>query len=131
MSQIPDELRYSEDHLWVRVDDSTLALVGVTDYAQDSLGDVVSISLPEVGQALSAGQAFGEIESTKSISDLISPLDGQVKARNDALIDSPELTNSDPYGQGWIAQVEVTSATLPSQLSTLMDPSAYRRLLGE
>ena len=131
MSQIPDELRYSQDHLWVRVDDSAAALVGVTDYAQDSLGDVVSISLPELGQALSAGQAFGEIESTKSISDLISPLDGQVKARNDALIDSPELTNSDPYGLGWIVQVEVTSAALPSQLSTLMDSSAYRTFLGE
>ena len=126
MSEIPAGLRYSEDHLWVRPDPgNSTALVGITDYAQDSLGDVAYVALPELGQALTPGQAFGEIESTKSINDLVSPLDGTVHARNDVLAQTPELVNTDPYGQGWMLEVEVAPSTLSAQLAALMDASAY------
>lgn len=132
MSHTPDDLRYSADHLWVRSDSvQSLAQIGITDYAQDSLGDVVNVTLPTVGQSVTSGQAFGEIESTKSINDLISPIDGTVRALNDLLAASPELVNTDPYGKGWILQVEVASSTLSSQIQALMDPSAYRHLVGE
>jgi glycine cleavage system H protein len=131
MSEIPDDLRYSEDHLWVRPDSAQSAHVGITDYAQDSLGDVVNITLPAAGQALTRGRAFGEIESTKSINELVAPLNGQVLTRNDALADTPELVNTDPYGKGWMVQVEVASSTLSNQLPELMDSSAYRSLVGE
>ena len=132
MSEIPDDLRYSEDHLWVRSDSAhSTAQIGITDYAQDSLGDVVNITLPAAGQAVTSGQALGEIESTKSINELVSPLDGQVLTGNDVLVDTPELVNTDPYGQGWMVQVEVASSTLSNQLEALMDSSAYRSLVGE
>ncbi|MBO0728717.1 MAG: glycine cleavage system protein GcvH [Acidimicrobiaceae bacterium] len=132
MSAIPDDLRYSEDHLWVRAySGNNQAEVGITDYAQGSLGDIVSITLPPVGQALSPGEAFGEIESTKSINELISPLDGTVHARNPLLADTPEIVNTDPYGQGWMLQVEVAPPTLSSQLAGLMDLNAYRSLVGD
>jgi glycine cleavage system H protein len=132
MTEIPDDLRYSEDHLWVRPDSSrSLAQIGITDYAQDSLGDVVSITLPAVEQSLTLGEAFGEIESTKSISDLISPLDATVRSRNDVLADTPELVNTNPYGLGWMVQVEVAPSTLDSQLGALMDAEAYRGLVGD
>jgi glycine cleavage system H protein len=132
MSEIPADLRYSEDHLWVRSDSAqSTAQIGITDYAQDSLGDVVNITLPAAGQAVTSGQALGEIESTKSINQLVSPLDGQVITGNDVLVDTPELVNTDPYGQGWMVQVEVASSTLSSQLEALMDSSAYRSLVGE
>jgi glycine cleavage system H protein len=126
MSEIPADLRYSEDHLWVRPDSSTsMALVGMTDYAQDSLGDVVNVALPERGQTVTSGQAFGEIESTKSINDLVSPLDGTVHARNDVLAQTPELVNTDPYGRGWMLEIEVAPSTLSDQLAALMDAPAY------
>ena len=132
MSEIPDDLRYSEDHLWVRAASAqNTAQIGITDYAQDSLGDVVNITLPTAGQAVTSGQAFGEIESTKSINDLVSPLDGQVLTANDVLVDTPELVNTDPYGQGWMVEVEVASSPLSSQLGALMNSSAYRSLVGE
>jgi glycine cleavage system H protein len=132
MFEIPDDLRYSEDHLWVRSDSAhSTAQIGITDYAQDSLGDVVNITLPAAGQAVTSGQALGEIESTKSINELVSPLDGQVLTGNVVLVDTPELVNTDPYGQGWMVQVEVASSTLSSQLDALMDSSAYRSLVGE
>jgi glycine cleavage system H protein len=132
MSEIPDDLRYSEDHLWVRPNSvQNRVHVGITDYAQDSLGDVVSITLPPLGQTVTPRQAFGEIESTKSISDLISPLDGTVRVRNDLLADSPELVNTDPFGQGWMLEVEAAATILSDQLGALMDSSAYRLLVGE
>ena len=132
MSEIPDDLRYSEDHLWVRVESvQSLAHIGITDYAQESLGDVVNITLPPVGQAVASGQALGEIESTKSISDLISPLDGTVHDRNDLLADAPELVNASPYSQGWMLQIEVSPSTLDRQLSALMDAGAYRSQVSE
>jgi glycine cleavage system H protein len=132
MTEIPDDLRYSEDHLWVRSDTSrSSAQIGITDYAQDSLGDVVNITLPPVGQSLLPGEAFGEIESTKSISELISPLDGTVRTRNDVLADIPELVNTNPYGLGWMLQVDVAPSTLGSQFGALMDADAYRGLIGD
>jgi glycine cleavage system H protein len=132
MSEIPGDLHYSQDHLWVRPDaDNSRAQVGITDYAQDSLGDVVTITLPLVGQTVTPGQAFGEIESTKSITDLVSPLDGTVHTRNDILADTPEVVNTDPYGQGWMLQIEVAPAALSSQLGALMDADAYRSLVGD
>jgi glycine cleavage system H protein len=123
---------YSVDHIWVRPSlGHSLTRIGVTDYAQDSLGDVVNITLPVIGQAVTRGQAFGEIESTKSINDLISPLDGKVHARNDVLTDAPEVINTDPYGRGWVLEVQVVPSTLSGQLGALMDANAYRTLVGE
>ena len=132
MSEIPPDLRYTEDHLWVRPDsDNNRARVGITDFAQDSLGDVTAVTLPKLGQTVTRGQACGDIESTKALSDLISPLDGKVHLRNDVLTDTPELVNTDPYGQGWMFEVEVAPSTLSGQLANLMDAHAYSRLVGD
>ncbi len=107
MVNIPTELRYTKDHEWVRVSD-LLVRIGITDYAQDALGDVVFVQLPEVGSVLSVQQGLGEIESTKSVSDVYAPVAGTVVAVNDALVNQPELLNSDPYGEGWICEIETT-----------------------
>jgi glycine cleavage system H protein len=131
MTDIPASLRYSNDHLWVRPGaDAGVVRVGVTDFAQQSLGDVVEVTLPDPGDTVKAGEACGDIESVKSVSDLIAPVTGTVRARNDDLAGSPDLVNSDPYGQGWIFEVETDPATLDGQLSALMDPSAYGTLVG-
>jgi len=131
MSEIPDDLRYSQDHLWVRRDSGTSLLrVGVTDFAQDSLGDVIDVTLPGLGDAVQAGEACGTIESAKSISDLIAPVTGTVRAGNDDLARNPSLVNSDPYGQGWMFEVETDPAALNRQLADLMDGAAYRHLAG-
>jgi glycine cleavage system H protein len=128
MSNVPSELKYTAEHEWVRVsEDSTTVRVGITDYAQEALGDVVYVSLPEVGSAVTAGGACGEIESTKSVSDVFAPVSGTVAARNDALDDQPELINSDPYGAGWIFEIELASDT---DLSDLVDAATYSTLAG-
>jgi glycine cleavage system H protein len=119
---IPTDLRYSREHEWVRVNGS-IARVGITDFAQDSLGDVVFVQLPDVGLDIVAGASASEIESTKSVSDVYVPVSGSVHAVNDALTDTPELVNSDPYGEGWI--LEVTLAD-PSEVDGLLDAEAYR-----
>jgi glycine cleavage system H protein len=124
MALVPDDLRYTAEHEWIRVDGATVR-IGITDFAQEALGDVVYVSLPEVGAALTQGAAFGEVESTKSVSDLFAPVDGTVSARNDALSDNPELINSDPYGAGWVVEIQVADA---SQLDGLLDPAAYGTL---
>lgn len=132
MPEIPDGLRYSEDHLWVRADASTgLARVGLTDFAQQSLGDVVEVTPPRPGETITAGEACGDVESTKSVSDLIAPVSGTVRARNDDLTRTPELVNTDPYGQGWMFETETDVSTLTQQLASLRDPGAYRELTGE
>jgi glycine cleavage system H protein len=118
----PTDLRYSREHEWVRVNGS-IARVGITDFAQDSLGDVVFVQLPDVGLDIVAGASASEIESTKSVSDVYVPVSGSVHAVNDALTDTPELVNSDPYGEGWI--LEVTLAD-PSEVDGLLDAEAYR-----
>ena len=121
----PDDLRYSSDHEWVRIEAGNLARIGITDYAQDALGEVIYIDLPQVGQTIKAGQALSEIESTKSVSELFAPVSGQVTQVNDDLVDSPERVNSDPYGEGWICVVQLDSA---KSLNDLMEASAYIEL---
>ena len=121
---VPDELRYSSDHEWVRVEDGKVR-IGITDYAQDALGDVVFVQVPEVGSSSDAGATVGEVESTKSVSEIYAPLAGTVVEVNADLEASPELVNSDPYGAGWIAVVEPAD---PAALDALMDAAAYREM---
>lgn len=123
--QIPDTLRYSSDHEWVSLS-GNVARVGITDYAQQALGDVVYVQLPEVGQAVTAGTSFGEVESTKSVSDVYAPLSGTVVAVNGVLADAPETVNSDPYGAGWICDIELTD---PGEVDSLLDAAAYQALV--
>ena len=122
---IPGELLYSTDHEWVRVD-GTRARVGITDYAQNSLGDVVFVEIPSVGTRVSAGQRFGEVESTKSVSDVYAPVAGTVIAVNEAVASGPELLNSDPYGEGWLCEIEIDG---PDAVAGLLDAAAYRALI--
>jgi glycine cleavage system H protein len=123
---VPADLRYSSDHEWVRLAGS-IARVGITDYAQDALGDVVYVEIPSVGSAVSAGQRFGEVESTKSVSDVFAPVSGTVVRVNEALAATPELLNSDPYGEGWLCEVDVTD---PSAVGQLLDAAAYQALIA-
>jgi len=124
---VPQELRYSREHEWVRVDGS-MARVGITDFAQESLGDVVFVQLPDVGLEIVAGASAAEIESTKSVSDVYVPVSGIVKAINETLVGAPELVNQDPYGAGWILEVTLSD---PAELDRLMDADAYRTLVGD
>jgi glycine cleavage system H protein len=121
---IPTELRYSSDHEWVRVD-GTAVTIGITEYAQDALGDVVFVEMPNTGIGVAAGDSFSEVESTKSVSDIYAPITGSVIEVNAALEAQPELLNSDPYGEGWICRIEIAD---PSELDGLMDAEAYRAL---
>ncbi|MDO9380138.1 MAG: glycine cleavage system protein GcvH [Nocardioidaceae bacterium] len=122
----PDDLKYSPEHEWVRIDGDT-ATVGITDYAQEQLGDIVFVQLPETGEDVEPGSVIGELESTKSVSDLFAPVSGQVISRNEALDSSPEVVNSDPYGEGWLIKVRVDA---DEQLDDLMDAAAYEASLG-
>ena len=123
-SQVPEDLRYSREHEWVRLT-GNVARVGITDFAQDSLGDVVFVQLPDVGLDAVAGASVSEIESTKSVSDVYVPLSGVVAAVNDALADQPELVNQDPYGAGWMFELDLSDA---AEVDTLLDAAAYRQL---
>ena len=123
---IPTDLRYSEDHEWVR-DDGDTVTIGITHYAQDQLGDIVFVDLPGAGTQLTRGEAMGEVESTKSVSDLYAPVDGEVAVVNDALTDAPELVNSAPYGDGWMVAIRPSDR---SQLEDLLDADAYRSHVG-
>lgn len=125
--EYPANLRYTSDHEWVADRGEGIVRVGVTAYAQDALGDVVYVSLPNKGDAVAAGDSCGEVESTKSVSDLYSPLDGEVTAVNDALESSPELVNSDPYGDGWMYEMSVTDS---AAIGELMDADAYQASLA-
>jgi glycine cleavage system H protein len=122
----PDDLMYARDHEWARADGDR-ATVGITDYAQEQLGDIVYVNLPQLGTAVTGGQPFGEVESTKSVSDLYSPVSGTIVGRNDTLDKRPELINSDPYGQGWLIVVE-TSDT--GELDQLMDAASYSEMVA-
>lgn len=122
--QIPADLRYSSDHEWARAQGDVVR-VGITDYAQDALGDVVYVALPSVGSALEAGAALGEVESTKSVSEIYAPVSGTVSAVNDALTSSPELINSEPYEGGWICEITTTSR---EGFDALLDAEAYKAL---
>ncbi len=122
---VPGELRYSADHEWVRVGKGRRVRVGITDYAQDALGDVVFIDLPPVGTKVAPGAVFGEVESTKSVSELFAPLSGTVVAINDELEVAPGRVNEDPYGDGWICEIELSD---PAELDDLMDAASYSAL---
>lgn len=121
---VPEDLRYSTDHEWVRCQGDT-ARVGITDYAQDALGDVVFVQLPTVGATVTAGERCSEVESTKSVSDIYAPVSGTVTAVNEAVEADPALINSDPYGEGWIYEVRLSD---PSQYDQLLDAAAYTQL---
>ena len=122
---VPDELRYSSDHEWIRVDGTT-ARIGITDYAQDALGDVVYVQIPEVGASVAAGAGISEVESTKSVSDIYAPVAGTIVEVNTDLEAGPERINADPYGDGWICSIEVSD---PASLDALLDAEAYRKLI--
>lgn len=125
MSNIPSNLQYSKDHEWVEAVGDNRFKIGITDYAQGALGDIVYVQLPKVGDSVSEGTVCGEVESTKSVSEIFSPLTGKVVAVNSALDSAPETLNSDPYGAGWLAEIEVSA---PS--TSLMDSAAYSALIG-
>jgi glycine cleavage system H protein len=122
---IPEHLRYTAEHEWVQQLDDGRVRIGITYYAQDALGDVVFVSLPEPGAAVSAGQSLGEVESTKSVSEVYAPLAGEVVARNEALESRPELVNADPYGDGWIVELAVANV---ADLDGLLDATGYGEL---
>jgi glycine cleavage system H protein len=122
---IPAHLRYTPDHEWVSITGST-ARIGITDYAQSALGDVVYVQVPTVGASVQSGDSFGEVESTKSVSDIYAPVSGTVVTVNDALASAPEALNADPYGDGWLCEIECSD---PSQLDTLLDADAYQALI--
>lgn len=123
--QIPDDLRYSTDHEWVRLEDGRIR-IGITDYAQDALGDVVFVDLPEVGAAVNGGASISEVESTKSVSDIYAPISGTISEVNTDLGDNPERLNDDPYGDGWICTITVDD---PAELDKLLDAPGYRALV--
>ena len=123
----PEDLLYTAEHEWVKSTGEDTVRVGITAFAQEALGDVVYVSAPSIGDAVTAGDSCGEVESTKSVSDLYSPLSGEVVAVNDALDATPELVNSDPYGDGWIFEVRVSD---PATIDGLMDATAYEGQLG-
>jgi glycine cleavage system H protein len=120
--EYPEDLKYAENHEWARTSDSMVTM-GISDFAQDALGDIVFVEVPEVGRQVTAGEAIAEVESTKSVSDVYAPVSGAVVEVNIALEDSPELVNTDPFGEGWFAIIEATDL---SELDQLMDVAAYR-----
>ncbi|MET0454465.1 MAG: glycine cleavage system protein GcvH [Mycobacterium sp.] len=131
MSEIPSELYYTDDHEWVRKTGDDTVRVGITDYAQAALGDVVYVELPEVGADVTAGGEFGTVESTKSTSDLFAPITAKVVAVNGEVPDSPELVNSDPYGAGWLIELQLDAASLAEALDGLLDADSYEASLDE
>jgi glycine cleavage system H protein len=122
---VPEELRYSKDHEWARLEGGRVRM-GITDYAQDALGDVVFVQLPTVGTELESGASFSEVESTKSVSDIYAPVGGVVVEVNDELVDAPERLNEDPYGDGWLCVIEPRD---PAELDALLDAEGYRKLV--
>jgi len=123
--EFPGDLRYTREHEWARREDG-IVRVGITDFAQDALGDVVYVDIPEVGTAVTSGEPFGEVESTKSVSELFAPVDGEIVAVNDSVADSPELINSDPYGEGWLIEIRLDD---PAGLDALLEAEAYDALI--
>jgi glycine cleavage system H protein len=121
MANIPEDLHYSKDHEWVRVE-GNVAVVGITDYAQDSLGDVVYVELPKPGEEFAANESFGSVESVKAVSEVFSPVSGKVVANNETLNDEPEKVNQDPYGEGWMIRVEMSN---PGEVDSLLTAAEY------
>lgn len=131
MSEIPADLHYTEEHEWVQRTGDDTVRVGITDYAQSALGDVVFVQLPDVGTEVTAGESFGEVESTKSVSDLYAPVTAKVVAVNGDLEADPQLVNSDPYGEGWLVDLQVNAGSLDDALSGLLDADGYRTAVTE
>jgi glycine cleavage system H protein len=125
MTLVPEDLQYSAEHEWVRLD-GEIAVIGITDFAQDQLGDIVYVDLPAVGDQVQAGSVIGELESTKSVSELYSPMSGEVVARNEALDGSAELINTDPYGEGWLIKLRPSGET-----DGLLSPEDYQSLIAQ
>lgn len=123
---VPEELRYTSEHEWIDARTDTRLRVGITEYAQDQLGDVVFVDLPEVGASVTSGESFGEVESTKSVSELFAPVDGEITAINEELSDAPELINSDPYGEGWLVEIQPSDV---AAVGGLLDADEYRKLI--
>ncbi len=121
MAQIPEDLHYSKDHEWVRVE-GNVAVVGITDYAQDSLGDVVYVEVPKAGDEFAANESFGSVESVKAVSEVFSPVSGEIVGVNEALADEPEKVNQDPYGSGWMIRVEMSN---PGEVDSLLTAAEY------
>ena len=126
--EFPEDLLYTKEHEWVRDEGNGRVRIGITDYAQDALGDVVYVDIPEAGTGLTAGQPLGEVESTKSVSDVYAPVSGTVVERNGALDDHPELVNEAPYGDGWLAVLQPTDT---AELSQLLDAGAYQAFVKQ
>ena len=126
MSQIPSELKYTEDHEWILLQDNGTALIGITDHAQESLGDITFVDLPQVGDSFEQGETFGAVESVKAASDLYMPVGGEVLETNPAVDDAPESLNNDPYGAAWLVKVKVSD---PAELEKLLDAAAYEKVL--
>lgn len=122
--RVPSDLSYTQDHEWLKIDAEGNAVVGITDYAQNSLGDITYVEVPEVGQTFSAGETFGVVESVKAASDLFMPVDGEILAVNEGLNDVPERANQSPYEDGWIIRIKSTN---PDQLTALLSPEAYEK----
>ena len=127
MSNVPEDLRYTSDHEWVRQEDGGRIRIGITDYAQDALGDVVFVQLPEPGAKVEAGASFSEVESTKSVSDIYAPVAGTVLEVNNELADAPQRLNEDPYGEGWICTIEPSDA---GAFDGLLDAAGYQALIS-
>ena len=127
MSEVPEELRYTKEHEWIRVE-GDLVVIGVTDYAQNALTDVVWVELPELGAVVGSMDSFASVESVKSVSEIYAPISGEVTEINDVLEDSPELINEDPYGNGWICKMSISDK---SELVALLDGTTYRGLIEE
>ncbi len=123
---IPAQLKYTTDHEWVRIE-GDMAFIGITDYAQGELGEIVYVDVPTEGETVAAGEVFGSIEAVKTVADLLMPVEGEVVELNAALEDQPELVNNDPYGEGWIIKVKMAA---PAKVETLMDAAAYSSFLG-
>lgn len=125
---VSDEIKYTPEHEWIKRTGESAVRIGITDYAQQQLGDVVFVQLPDVGEQVSSGDAIGEVESTKSVSDLYAPLTGKITARNDQLDDEPELINSQPMGDGWMIEMELAE---PDQWAELLDADGYRKAIDQ
>lgn len=131
MPSTPDNLRYSTEHIWLKTDaTSSVARIGITDYAQQALGDVIAVTLPDVGDGVQAEIACADVESTKSVSDVVSPVSGTVAARNEGLVNSPDVINSDPYEQGWLLDIELDAAKAAAELAALQDATVYAQATG-
>ncbi|MCS7228448.1 MAG: glycine cleavage system protein GcvH [Candidatus Kryptonium sp.] len=126
--QFPENLKYTKEHEWIRIEDDSIGVVGITDYAQSELGDIVYVDLPAIGKTVKQLESFGTIEAVKAVSDLFSPISGEIIEVNEKLKDSPDLINKDPYGEGWIIKIKIKDL---SELDNLLSAEDYRKLIGK